>query len=514
MRTRKVLSVLGATLLLTAVALILSLAPTGGNPARVGSFVSPALKLGPQAIAANVAGPGYGLFNCQLGRSTGACYDPYQMRHAYGIDTLINAGFDGKGKTIVIIDAFQSPNIVLQLNTYIAFYGLPSMNGLGAAPDPSLGTFTQIAPDGLTPFVTGDGNMTGWAEEISLDVLWAHAIAPGANITLVLAKSNNDSDILSVTKYAVDNNLGNVISQSFGENESCVDPTLLAQEHQVYADATMKYMTLFASTGDEGAALNTCDGNSWVKAASSPASDPLVTAVGGTELHAADYCLTSLGCDPTANPAPGTYQGEITWNEGPFGDFQSSFPATEATGGGFSVLYDEPSYQKGTIPVGKQRGVPDVAYNGAILHGVLTYLNIPGVPAGFYRFGGTSCGSPQWAAITAIADEKAGNSLGFINRGLYTIGQAKSLYSASMHDVTSGNNSAVEFDNNDNPVTVLGFNAGPGWDATTGLGSPTAGQLVPYLLQVVSPGDGVAAIASSKPHPQGKPSVPGHVRPH
>ena len=133
------------------------------------------------------------------------------------------------------------------------------MNGLGDPTDPSLGTFTQVAPDGLTPFVPGDPNMTGWAEEISLDVLWSHAIAPGANIVLVLAKSDADADLLSATKYAVDNNLGDVISQSFGENESCVDPTLLAQEHQVFADATMKYITIFASSGDEGAALPTCD---------------------------------------------------------------------------------------------------------------------------------------------------------------------------------------------------------------------------------------------------------------
>ena len=514
MKIRKLLSVLGAATLLAAVALVISLVPTAGNPASVGSFMSPAIKVGPQAIPSGVAGPGYGLFKCQVGLSVGACYDPYQMRHAYNIDNLINAGLDGKGKTIVIIDAFQSPNIVQQLNTYISFYGLPSLNGLGNPSDPSLGTFTQIAPDGLTPFDPTDGNMAGWAEEISLDVIWAHAIAPGANITLVLAPSNQDADLLSVTKYAVDNNLGDVISQSFGENESCADPTLLAQEHQVYADATMKYMTIFASSGDQGASQPTCDGNSWVKAASTPASDPLVTAVGGTELTAAGYCLTSLGCDPTKNPAPGTYQSEIAWNEGPLGDFQADFGATEATGGGFSVLYDEPSYQQGTIHGGKQKGVPDVAYNGAILHGVLTYLNIPGIPAGFYRFGGTSCGSPMWAAITAIVDEKAGHDLGFINKALYHIGQAQGHYSASFHDVTSGNNSALEFDSNNNPVTVIGFNAGPGWDATTGLGSPTTDQLANYLVQFVSPGDGTAAIAGSKPHTNGHPSAPGHMKPH
>jgi subtilase family serine protease len=347
--------------------------------------------------------------------------------------------------------------------------------------------------------------MTGWAEEISLDVLWAHAIAPGANIVLVLAKSNNDADILSATKYAVNNNLGDVISQSFGENESCVDPTLLAQEHQMFADATTKNITIFASSGDNGAAQQTCDGNSWVwvQAVSSPASDPLVTAVGGTELHAAGYCLTVLGCNPAAKPAPGTYQGEIVWNE----------PGIGAGGGGFSVVYDEPSYQQGTIHGGKHLGVPDVSYNAAVLHGVLTYLNIPGIPAGFYLFGGTSAGSPQWAAITAIADEKAGYDLGFINKALYHIGQARSHYSASFNDVTSGNNSITLLDSQKNPMSIQGFSAGPGWDPTTGLGSPSADQLVDYLKQFVSPGDGTAAIVQSA-HSKGNPSAPGHMKPH
>lgn len=498
----------------TTAALVVGLVPAAAGAVHASSAASPALVLGPKAIPATVAGPGYRLFSCQVGKSTGACYDPYQMRHAYGTDALIAAGFDGRGKTIIIVDAFQAPNIVQQLNFYDSFYGLPSLNGLGGAPDASLGTFTQIAPDGLTPFVPGDPNMTGWAEEISLDVLWAHAIAPGANIVLDLAKSNDDADILSATKFAVDHNLGDIISQSFGEAESCVDPTLLAQEHQVFASATMKHMTLFASSGDQGAAQPTCDGKSWLKSASSPASDPLVTSVGGTELHAADYCLVSLGCDPASNPAPGTYQGEIAWNEGPpFGDFQTSFDSTLATGGGFSTLYDEPSYQQGTLPGGKQRGVPDVSYSAAVLHGVLTYLNIPGLPAGFYRFGGTSAGSPQWSAILAIADQMAGHDLGFINAAVYRVGLAQKSYAASFHDVTSGTNSAVEFDASNNPITVEGFTAGPGWDATTGLGSPSTGRLVPSLIQLTSAGDGIAAIAGSMPHP-GNGSGLGQVQPH
>jgi subtilase family serine protease len=488
MKTQKVITS-SLVLLMLISAMVVSPVGAVSSPHKA---VSPFLQKGPLAIPVNAAGPGYGLFSCQVGLSTGACYDPYQMRHAYNIDTLINAGFTGKGKTIIIVDAFQSPNIVQQLNVYDSFYGLPGLNGLGAPNDPSLGTFTQIAPDGLTPFDQNDDNMAGWAEEISLDVLWAHAIAPGANIVLALAKTNDDADILSATKYAVDHNLGDVISQSFGEDERCVDSNLLIAEHQLFAKATLKHITLFASSGDDGAAQPTCDGSSYSKAASSPASDPLVTGVGGTELHAADYCLTSLGCDPTANPAPGTYQDEIAWNEVLGGD-------NIGTGGGFSVLYKASFFQRLLTHGGKQRGVPDVAYNAAVLHGVLTYLDIPGIPAGFYRFGGTSAGSPQWAAIMAIADQKAGKRLGFINAALYLYSLFPQKYLSLFHDITSGNNSVVKVDDNNNTLNIQGFNAGPGWDATTGLGTPKADQLVNFLTRFTSYDDGNKAITNSDP---------------
>jgi subtilase family serine protease len=465
--------------------------------ARAGTPPSPFLQIGPQAIPAGVgaANASYSLFKCQVGLSPGEnCYDPYQIRHAYGVDTLINAGFDGRGKTIVIIDAFQSPNIIEQLNTFISFYGLPSLNGLGAAHDVHLGTFTQIAPDGLTPFVTGNPDMTSWAQEISLDVLWAHAIAPGANITLVLAKSDADADILSAQKYAINNSLGDVISQSFGEAESCMDPSIQIQQTFLFIEATLKGITLFASAGDEGAGQPTCDGSSLMKAVSTPASNPLVTGVGGTELHAAPYCLTSLGCNPAVNPIPGTYQGEIVWNEPQFG----------SSGGGFSQLFPEPEFQESAIHGGKQRGVPDVSYNAAVLNGVLTYLDIPGIPVGYYLFGGTSAGSPQWSAITAIAGQKAGHSLGFINAALYRIAQAPPHYSASFFDVTSGNNSFGG---------VAGYNAAPGWDPTTGLGSPSASQLVDYVIKFVSPLDGLSALPGIPFNPGGPP-MPGKQKPH
>lgn len=479
MKTKKAFSLLLAFAILAGTLV--------GFPARAHTLASPMIEKGPKAVLTNStapATPGYSLFACQVGQDSYVCYDPYQIRHAYRTDNLIKAGFDGKGKTIVIIDAFQSPNIVDELNTFDSVYGLPGLNGLGGRKNPRLGTFSQVAPDGLTPFDDTDSDQIGWAEEISLDVQWAHAIAPGANITLVLSKSDADADILSATQYAVNNNLGDVISQSFGENESCVDTSLLNAEHRLFAKATLKNMTILAASGDEGAAQPTCDGLSYTLAASSPASDPLVIGVGGTELHAAGYCLPSLGCNPRKNPAPGTYQGETAWNEP---------DDSAATGGGFSVLYNQPFYQLSAFHSSKSRGVPDVSYDAAINYSVLTYLDIPGDNTGWFSFGGTSVGTPQWSAIVAIADQKAGHALGFINRALYLIAADKKAYAVDFFDITSGNNSVVE------DVAVAGFNAGPGWDATTGLGSPAADLLVNALIKTVSAGDAKQAAQTAGP---------------
>jgi subtilase family serine protease len=243
----------------------------------------------------------------------------------------------------------------------------------------------------------------------------------------------------------------------------------------------------------------TCDGKSWTQVASSPATDPLVTAVGGTELHAARYCLAVLGCNSAANPSFGTYQGEIAWNE---------IGQTESTGGGYSKLFSQPPYQKGVLPGGTQRSVPDVAYNAAIYHGVLTLWQ-----GGFWLFGGTSAGSPQMSALIAIADQKAGHDLGFINTALYHMGQ-NAFYSRSINDVTSGSNSVIEPDAAGNPVSVQGWNAGSRWDAATGLGSPIGDQLVNNLIHFVSPGDATAVLANSTPHGGNVHASTSRVTPH
>ncbi len=496
MKIQRVIGWLGALLLLAAQPLVPQL--SASTQAMSTFFVR-----GPQAEPANVtAAPGYGLFSCQVGLSTGQCYDPYQMRRAYGINSLISAGNDGSGKTIVIVDAFQNPNIQSQLNYFDTFYGLPAT------------TVNIQAPDGLTPFDPNDGNMAGWAEEISLDVEWAHAIAPGANIVLELGKDNSDQALVSALNDAINNNRGDVVSMSFGESDTCLGPDLTSAWHNAFVNATKKGITLFASSGDQGAAQPSCDGTSWIKSTSSPASDPLVTAVGGTELHAADYCLPALGCDPTSHPAAGTYLSEIAWNEGPkYGDFQNRFSSTLASGGGYSTVWSGPAYEQGTLSGGKQRAEADVSYNAAVLHGVLTYLNIPGIPTGFYRFGGTSAGAPQWAALTAIADQMAGHDYGFINAALYKIQQNATPYASSFHDITSGTNSSIEFDSNNNPVDTTGYSAGTGYDVVTGIGSPSTGNLLTQLAAFWSSGQGTGAIAASAAHPKAKPNTPAHVKP-
>jgi subtilase family serine protease len=446
MKSTKIFALLLAITILVAAAGML---PSNGT-AKMAPF---ALKGPLQGPFQKVSGGTQPIYNCQAWNSIPTCYSPAQMRHAYGLDTVLKSGFTGAGRNIVIVDAFQSPTLIADLDAFDVAYGLPL----------SATFLTIVAPDGLTPFDPTNMDMQSWAGEITLDVEWAHAMAPGARIVLDLAASDQDTDILSAETYAVNNDLGSVMSQSFGENESCVDPLIMAAEHALYLKATKQGMTIFASSGDEGAAQMTCDGLSWTQAVSSPASDPLVTAVGGTTLHAAGYCTKAFGCNPgNFHPLPGTYQFEVGWNElgvSPTGNI--------ASGGGYSVIYKRPAFQKITgLVAGTQRGVPDVSYSAAVLHGVIVYFQ------GFvYLFGGTSAGSPQWAAITAIADQKAGHRLGFINADLYLMARSTS-YLTIFHDVLIGSNAVTELDSTATPVFVPGFAAGHFWDAVTGLGSP------------------------------------------
>ncbi len=431
-------------------AAVAALAVTAGREAAARHVMSPTS--GPATLYRSIGQPAAGahgsvLFTCQLTTPPG-CYGPDQIRAAYAVQPLLDRGLDGRGRTIVIIDAYGSPTIESDLALFDSIWGLPA--------PPS---FRIETPFGVAP--TDPDNAAGWAGETSLDVEWAHAIAPGASILLVVARSNDDADILDATQWVLEHNAGDVLSQSYGEAEQCMDPSLLARQHELFRRLTQRDITLLASSGDAGAGQPTCDGSGYFKAVSTPASDPFVTGVGGTILD--------------ADGTTGDYKSETTWNE------SETFGDAVAGGGGVSVVYSRPSYQ---APVSKEtmRTVPDVSYNAAVFGGVIVAWG-----GRFWRFGGTSAGSPQWAGLVAIADQIGRGRVGAINKPAYKVGkgvQSRFFF----HDIADGSsNSIPDLDIPGTPID--GFTAVPGYDLATGLGTPIATTLVPWLAVHAERGD-------------------------
>ena len=440
---RYLATILGMAAMASLAAIPLAGVTAGTVAAASTARMTPADRLNGAPLYRHTSSPKQGLFSCQAPASATnslPCYAPAQIRRAYNIPSNLT----GAGKTIVIIDAFGNPDITSDLALFDSTFDLPPAN------------LNIICITGTCPtFDPSNSDQQGWAGEIALDTQWAHADAPGATIDLVISRSDMDSDILAAQQYVVDHNLGDVLSQSFGEGETCMDPSIFAAQHQVFVKAQAEKMTVFASAGDSGSAEPDCNNDGgYFLSASTPASDPLVTGVGGTHLN--------------ANFTTGQYQSESVWN-----DSGTAFDIG-ATGGGYSTKYARPSYQV-FANRNAARGVPDVAFNADIFGGVLTVCSACGFgPDQFFINAGTSSGSPQWAAITALADQAVGHRLGFLNPTLYTIGFAPGTYGYAFHDITTGNNTW-------DVTGVPGYSAARGWDPTTGLGSPNAFNLINLL---------------------------------
>ncbi len=377
------------------------------------------------------------------------CYNPFELRKAYNVDGLLNMGDDGSGQTIIIIDSFGSPTIQSDLHSFDSAFGIP---------DPP--SFKIYAPLGTKPFNPNNGNMIGWAVETTLDVEWAHAMAPGANIALMTSPVPETEGMqgmpqfLFLEQYALDKNIGKIISQSWAATENTLfypgGRQVLASFNDFYKQAAADHVTVFGSSGDGGDANPNDSGNIYpFPTVNFPASSPYVTAVGGTNLYAT---------------TDGRYQAETAWS---------------GSGGGVSQYWAEPDYQVKNLNSSDQailkgyRGVPDISYNASGGTPILFYLSfIPG-QAGWYLVAGTSEGSPQWAGIIADGNQYAGHPLGFINPALYAIGNS-SQRSFTYHDVTIGNNSQDG---------IPGYHAAPGWDPVTGWGSPNATNLIQDITQ-------------------------------
>src|SRR6266566_4668371 len=375
----------------------------------------PRVEVSPDAVLPN------GLPYCRTGSGLVlACYSPSFVRSAYNFPSTLN----GSGQTILIVDAFGSPTIRQDLALFDAAFGLPA--------PPS---FTILCPEGGCPAFAPNNRRhdeVGWGIETSLDVQWAHAMAPGANIVLVVAPTSSGNAINVAEAAAIRLYPGSIMSQSFGIPEIFVhnNNAQIMQAHQNYEAARAAGITVLASAGDGGATNGFGTPNALF-----PSSDPLFVSP----------------CTPAG------YGGERVWNEPVFGS---------ASGGAPSFLFAAPSYQS-TLGLAA-RTTPDVSYNAAINGGVLVYYSALG-PTLRFIVGGTSAGSPQWAAIVALANQLNGGPVGFINETLYKIG-CSGRYGVDFHDVTAGDNRLVG--------TPVGFSAGTGWDDATGWGTPNVANLV------------------------------------
>jgi hypothetical protein len=351
-------------------------------------------------------------------------YTPAQMRHAYGIDQISFNGVtgDGTGETIAIVDAYRQPNIASDLHQFDLAFGLP---------DPP--SFTEVDEH-------GGNNLPApshvWGPEISLDVEWAHAIAPKANIVLVDAANDyNNADMYQAVQTAANYPGVVVVSMSWGSGEYLGETN---DDANFVTPAGHSGVTFVASAGDSGAPPIY------------PAISPNVLSIGGTTL-----ALNSAG----------NILGETAWSGG---------------GGGVSIYESQPTYQQGAYAANTtMRFGPDVAWDANPATGVPvydTYDNSTSAPWG--QWGGTSIGAPQWSALIAIADQgRSLASLAPLDGRSQVLPVIYNLPGSNFHDITGGTTTGTP-----------NYTAAVGYDLATGLGSPV-GNVLAASLQ----GNGLAA---------------------
>jgi subtilase family serine protease len=367
------------------------------------------------------------------------------VKAAYGFGAVSFGGVvgNGAGQTIAIVDAFDSPTILADLRVFDKQFRIA---------DPP--KFTKESQTGSTKALpTVDA---GWAQETAIDVEWAHAIAPGANIVLVEANSDSVSDLMAAVDTARRATGVSVVSMSWGMDE--------------FADES-KYDKIFSSPkGHIGVTFVAASGDDGAGRATFPAISSNVVSVGGTTLS-----LNSSG----------NYGSESAWRD---------------SSGGTSRFETAPAYQS-VVQTGTRRVAPDVSYNanpntGFAIYDSLAYQR----DVGWQVFGGTSAGTPQWGALVAIANQgrilQGGKTLGGATGTLptlYSLYSSPTTYSASFHDITTGGGGfgggGFGFRRGRSNQT----SAKVGYDTLTGLGSPEAQSVITALLSAKG---GTAAVKS------------------
>ncbi len=430
-----------------------------------------------------------------------ACYQAFQLQRAYELPTLFSKGIGGRRETIVIVDAFGSPSIASDLRTFDAQMGLPN--------PPS---FRVITPEG--PITTNPSNCTsvysptgpdlcsdyyGWTDETSLDVEWSHAMAPDANILLVETPVTETEGVygfpqlVAAENYVIDHHLGDVISQSWGAAErTFTSAKQLRSLRSAYRNAKRHHVTVLASSGDDGSTDEYCDPTSGCanpndlfccyaqRTIDWPGSDPLVTAVGGTQLHLDDAGYRT---------APDSVWDDLSSTVGVPGPVYT----WGASGGGRSTVFSRPAFQNRVAGrVGRHRGTPDIAMSAAVDGAVDFYDTTDPSVAGWGIVGGTSEASPLFAGIVALADQVAGHKLGYLNPTLYAM--ARKGKRDGIVPISEGGNAytfchpaEIESDgacaSSADLVQVPGFDANGAYNLATGLGTVDAASFVPALAR-------------------------------
>jgi subtilase family serine protease len=329
-------------------------------------------------LSLNLLGSGH---SSSHGLSTFSAVPPIHIHHhsvsgpAGLTPTQVKAAYQLSGNgsgTIAIVDAYDDPRAQSDLNTFSNTYSLPQCAG------------TCFTKHEMSAFTFSNSS---WALEESLDVEWAHAIAPGAKILLVEAKSSSGNDLINAVNWAKAQPGVVAVSMSWGGSE-------FAGENSYDADFSKSGVDFFAAAGDSGAGVE------W------PAVSPNVIGVGGT----------------TLNLKGNTVLSEIAWS---------------GSGGGISAYEPRPSYQTGFVS-GSFRGVPDVSYDADPNTGFPVYDSVMySGYTGWWQVGGTSAGTIQWAAIRALA----GSSL--TSSKLYS--DASSNLSHYFRDIVAGTNGNCNF---------------------------------------------------------------------
>ncbi len=466
------------------------------------------------AIVATYVGNRYGQnpANTTVGTWAPCGYQPSDIWGAYGLGALYTGGLDGTGATIAIVVAYGSTTIQTDLAEFSSLYGLAS---------PQL---TVVGTPTAAPY-DSDPNLSGWADETSIDVEWAHAIAPGAQIVLVVSPDDSQENLAAAVAQAATIPGVTVISNSYGWPESeevAADFDAFETANEVAAASGVSVQFSSGDAGDYVAALGYSD-------VEYPASSPWVTSVGGVSVgvqsNGAIWLQTGWGANITklAGPSTAGYP--------PVGPILPTVPPLQegflyGAGGGPSGVFQKPQFQRSLQ--GRARLLPDISWVADPYTGVEVIVSADDTGHNFLVgvVGGTSVSAPMFSALWSIVNQQAGHAMGLAGYTLYRLSPraitdvlpASSFTNPSGFILTGGTGPSSEFQERnrsqprltletadalaaplngnfsfysalfDSPITanwyVLTFGTDsslrvtPGWDEVTGLGTPNGARFV------------------------------------